>query len=380
MSKSWVLWAMVCVGATMIGLAQAAAPATTSTTQSADAIRTAARDKGLAWLTKNQAKDGSWGTKYPVAVTSLACLSYLAASDEPFKGDNGPALVRGLTYLMSKQKDGMFPHEQSTWIHVQGFATLALCEAYGRTLFCKTTPDMDMAKVKEVIPKALKAIQDNQSDSGGWWYTGSKSQHEGSTTVTAVQAMVSASNFGFEIDEQVLDKGFEYLKKCQNKDGGFDYMLDNSPDTTSMKEGTAADVATLALMKKFDYEVMLEAAKFLVKLTPAGISKERFPYYGHFYGCMGMKLLGEEMRSHQKDTNAYIAGALADIRSWQKDDGSWPVKEHVKSVGEIDAYATAFATLVLSVEDARLSILNRKPPKLPKTDKDKPAKETAGPK
>jgi hypothetical protein len=373
MNSSWISYAAACgvlVGTLLTRTAVTAA----ATSSAADANIAAkalveARDKGLAWLTKNQGKDGAWGVKYPVAVTSLACLSYLAASDEPFKGDNGQALVRGLTYLMSRQEKGVFPTEGSTWIHVQGFATLALSEAYGRTLFCKTTPDMDMAKVKAAIPLAIRAIQDNQSDSGGWWYTqGSKSQHEGSTTVTAVQAMVSAANFAFQIDEQVLEKGFEYLKKCQNKDGGFDYQFDNNPDGPSMKEGTAADVATLALMRKFDFQVMLDAAKFLVKVTPAGISKERFPYYGHFYACMGMKLLGEEMRSLQKDTGGYIAGALADIRGWQKEDGSWPVKEHVKSTGENDAYATAFATLALSVGQGRLSIFNRTPPKLPKPE------------
>ena len=62
--------------------------------------------------------------------------------------------------------------------------------------------------------------------------------HEGSTTVCAVQALVSADNFGIEIDKAVLALGFEYLKKCQNPDGGFDYQL--GPGTVSMKEGPPA--------------------------------------------------------------------------------------------------------------------------------------------
>src|ERR1700731_2075651 len=66
----------------------------------------AARDKGLDWLTKNQAKDGSWGKTYTVAVTSFACLSYLSAADEPFTGDHGKALGKGLQFLMAQQQDG----------------------------------------------------------------------------------------------------------------------------------------------------------------------------------------------------------------------------------------------------------------------------------
>ena len=175
----------------------------------------AARDKGLTWLTKNQGKNGSWGAQYTVAVTSFASLAYLAASDEPFAGENGKALTAGLKYLMSVQKNGQFPSQGHSWIHGQGFATLALSEAVGRSLFCKTKPDIDLKKMKDVVAAAVKVIAANQSTSGGWWYTpGSKTQHEGSTTVCAVQAMVSAANYGIEIDKSVLDKGFKYLKKC----------------------------------------------------------------------------------------------------------------------------------------------------------------------
>ncbi|GAH68354.1 unnamed protein product, partial [marine sediment metagenome] len=118
---------------------------------------------------------------------------------------------------------------------------------------------------------------------------------------------------------------------------------------------------------KFDYRVMMNGYKFLLKLTPAGIGRERFPYYGHFYGCMGMKLLGEELRSYRKNTDAYIAGAQKELLSWQREDGSWPVKGWMSSHKESPAYAAAFATLTLYAPEGRLSIFNRKPPKLPQT-------------
>jgi len=349
------------------GSAPSPTPASTAPAAPAEK-RPAARAKALAWLAKAQCPDGSWGAQYRTAVTALACLAHLASSDEPFRGEQGQVLVRGLQYLLNAQKDGAFPHEGHTWIHGQGFATLALSEAYGRSLLAKDRPDLDMAKVRAALAKAVKVIQDNQSTSGGWWYTpGSKGQHEGSTTVTAVQALVSAANFGIEIDDKVLDAGFEYLKRCQNRDGGFDYQLDDSRDTVSMKEGTAADVATLALMKKFDYSVMVNGFKFLVKLTPQAITKERFPYYGHFYGCMGMELFAEELTSFEKEARPYIEGALADILAMQKDDGTWPATGWVLSNSqEREAYSTAFAALILSVEDARLSIFKRQPPELPK--------------
>ena len=281
-----------------------------------------ARAKGLQWLTKNQNKDGSWGKQHTIAVTSWACLDYLAASDEPFDGDHAKALHKALEFLMANQKDGMFILQGHSWIHGQGFATLALSEAYGRSLLCKTKPDFDMKKVKEAVTKGVTVIGDNQSNSGGWWYTlGNKNDHEGSTTVCAVQALVSASNFGIPIDEKVLDKGFEYLKKCQTKQGGFNYK---QGDGTNMKEGTAAAVATLGLMQKFDFQVMINGYNFMLKTTPAGISSERFPYYGHFYGSMGMHLLWQEYKvdkTFSTMTQGYLAEVHKDLLKWQQADG-----------------------------------------------------------
>ncbi len=326
----------------------------------------AARAKGFDWLAKNQAKDGSWGKTHTIAVTSFACLAYLSAHDEPFIDAHGKTLLKGLEFLLSQQKDGMFNAQGHSWIHTQGFATLALSETYGRSLFCKTKPDLDLKKIKDIVAKAVVIIGKNQSNSGGWWYhPKSPTQHEGSTTVCAVQAIVSANNYGIPIDDKVLDKGFEYLKKCQTKDGGFNYQLG---DGRNMKEGTAAAVATLGLMQKFDFQVMINGYNFLQKITPAAISKENWPYYGHFYGVMGMHLLWQEYKAdktfHAK-TKEYIAGAHKDLLSWQEKDGSWPLKAWI--VGqENTGYSTAFAMLSLSVAEARLSIYNREPPKLPK--------------
>jgi hypothetical protein len=342
-------------------------PAQAAQTEELTRAVTAAREKGLDWLTKNQAANGSWGKTHSIAVTSFACLSYLSAGDEPFTGERGQALTKGLQFLLANQKDGTFVQQGHTWIHGQGFATLALSEAYGRSLFCKTKPDVDAQKIRDVVAQGVRVIGKHQSTSGGWWYTpGFPGQHEGSTTVCAVQALVSASNHGIEIDQKVLDLGFDYLKKCQNPDGGFDYK---QGDKVSMKEGTAGCVATLGLMKKFDFPVMIKGYQFLVKITPATISGGSFPYYGHFYGCMGMHLVGDEYKEakeFREKTGQYIAGVQKDLLAWQGKDGTWPLKGWVASSGGEDAaYATSFATLALFVPEARLSVYKRTLPKLP---------------
>lgn len=335
----------------------------------------AAREKGLDWLTKNQAEDGSWTKPYTIGITAMVCLAYLSASDEPFDGDRGKALIKGLQFLLANQEDGVFPTQGQvlkTWIHGQGFATLALAEAYGRSLFCKVKPDIDTKKIRAVIAQSVKEIGKHQSTSGGWWYTpGSPNQDEGSTTVFAVQALASAQNYGIDIDRKVLDKGFEYLKKCQNKDGSFHYV---QGDGQSMKGGTAAGVATLALMDKYDFGVMINGYKYLLKFTPAGMSARHgphyFPYYGHYFGTMGMHLLGQEYKDDKEfrtNTGRYIAETQTELVTSQKKDGSWPDKTwQGQQEFPGDAYAVAFATMTLFVPETRLSIYNRVPPKLPK--------------
>lgn len=196
------------------------------------------------------------------------------------------------------------------------------------------------------------------------------SQAEGSTTVFAVQALVSARNYGIDIDSTVLDKGFDYLKKSQNKDGSFQYF---QGDGQSMKGGTAAGVATLALMEKFDFKVMINSYNYLLKFTPKGMSAQHgphyFPYYGHYFGTMGMRLVGQEYKEDKqfrKNTARYIADTQKELLAWQNKDGSWPDKTW--RGGEEypgDAYAVAFATMTLFVPEARLSIYNRTPPELP---------------
>ena len=63
------------------------------------------------------------------------------------------------------------------------------------------------------------------------------------------------------------------------------------------------------------------------------------------------------------EEHEYLKATDEDLLSWQRDDGSWPVKSWMKSNGEPPAYSTAFATLTLLVRSGRLSIFNRTPPK-----------------
>ena len=89
-------------------LDQAARTGLSEPERRATATEAAARDRGLSWLAENQRADGAWGKTYPTAVTSFACLAYLASAREPFAGPHASSLVKGIRFLVSRQKDGLF--------------------------------------------------------------------------------------------------------------------------------------------------------------------------------------------------------------------------------------------------------------------------------
>ena len=94
-------------------------------------------------------------------------------------------------------------------------------------------------------------------------------------------------------------------------------------------------VHTIALRiwgsSKFDFSVMMNGYKFLQEIKPGSISRARFPYYGHFYGTVGMRLLGQEMTHLTQEIAGYQQATSKDLLSWQQEDGSWPVKSWMKS-------------------------------------------------
>lgn len=337
----------------------------------------AAIEKALDCLTKAQSKKGSWGTQYTVAVTSIVSLAFLAHDEDPFESKYADTLLKGYQYLMKSQKDGMFPRQGHTWIHGQGFATLFLAEFYGRILFTGEKPGIDTKELKSVVEKALGHIERCQSSTGGWWYTPDNPgghSHEGSTTVCAVQALRAAANYGIEVNKKVLEKGFKYLEKSQNPDGGFRYKLSPGP---SMRPGSAAALSTLVLMQKLDCQVLMKAIRYMKKIKPEGISSSRFPYYGHFYGVLAMKIISEEYGKYMPDAGKWYLKVQDELLKEQDASGGWKLKSWMARSEKSNDYATGFAALILSVPNGHLSIFHRDPPELP--GEDKPVKKEEPP-
>ena len=97
-----------------------------------------------------------------------------------------------------------------------GFATLFLGEIYG----------MNPAdeRVRDALGRAVQLIVNSQNDEGGWRYNPVPFDADVSVTICEIMALRSARNAGIKVPRKTIDKAVEYVRKCQNSDGGFRYM------------------------------------------------------------------------------------------------------------------------------------------------------------
>ncbi len=203
----------------------------------------AAVERGLEWLARHQAADGSWrfdlsgcrcdgACSHPGTVTSttaatgIALLPFLGAGHTHADGVYREIVTRGLYYLMSRMRPtprGGDLAEGTMYGH--GVATLALAEAHGMT-----GDTMLAAYVRDAI-RFIETSQDMHG--GGWRYLPGQA---GDTTVTAWQiaALKSATLAGTAVPSPTIDAACRFLDRVQVRKGeGYGYLSPQDRSCTS---------------------------------------------------------------------------------------------------------------------------------------------------
>jgi hypothetical protein len=303
-------------------------------------------DKALAWLAKSQSNDGSWGTKdgqgYTMAMTGLTGLAFLSAGHSPSRGRYGNNITRAIEFILKKQnKDGLLStggDGRSMYGH--GFAMTFLSEVYGMD------PDGQLApRVKDCLTKAVKITQRAQSKRGGWYYSPDSQNDEGSVTVTQVQALRSASNAGIEVDAKVLKTAIDYVKACQNPDGGIRYSLQSGQASSVALSAAGSEVFMMA--GRYGQEETTKACDYLKKNLDPRRTMGYHDFYTNFYGSQAMFQIGGEYWER-------YYGAMRDrLLKSQLADGSW----NGDNVGQ--TYCTSISVLILSLPNRYLPIFQK---------------------
>jgi len=306
-------------------------------------------EKGLAALAARQANDGSFGDgrQRHAGISALCGMAFMQAGNLPGRGKYGPNVEKCLNFMIaSTQESGLIVADSSTPpMYGHGFATLFLAEVYGMT---------GDERVKEKLQKAVKLIQQSQNPQGGWRYQPAPVDADISVTICQIMALRAARDAGIKVEKETIDKAIEYVRKCQNPDGGFSYQMNQGGIGGSGFARSGAGLAALYYAGVYDGKEITKALEYLRKFTPsdrnARADGEGNFFYGHYYAVQAMYLAGG------KDwANWYPAVRDAILKRQTKGSGMW-------SGDNTEEYATAMALLILQMPNRYLPVYSGKGP------------------
>ncbi len=309
----------------------------------------AAIDKGLEFLIKEQNEDGSFGSGRfgkNIAVTAIACIALLGDGNLPGRGPYGKNVEKGLEFVLkSSTETGLLAADSTNGpMYGHGFAALFLGEVYGMTQGGGETTYS--ARVHEALVKACRLIGQSQNPDGGWRYNPVPYDADVSVTICQIMALRSARNAGIEVPKEVVDKAVEYVRQCQNSDGGFRYQINQG---FSAWPRSAAGVASLYYAGIYKDEALDKGVQYLVNnaLPGAANAPGAHYYYGHYYAVQAMYLAGGD------NWAIWWPAIRKELLDKQEPDGSWTDQ----SVGP--AYGTGMALIVLQMPKRLLPIFQK---------------------
>lgn len=340
MTKGWALLLAATLGIGLPGVSGVEAPSDVeSFTEITPALERAV-EKGLAFLATQQQSDGSFGfERYGrhAGITSLAALAFMSHGDMPGRGRYGGEVRRALNFVLRHVKEsGLVAADTSHGpMYGHGFATLFLAEIYGQS---------SDTRVREALVKAVRLIIKTQNDEGGWRYQPVAKEADLSVTICQVMALRAARNAGIKVGKDTIDRAVEYVRRCQNADGGFRYMINAG---NSAFPRSAAGVATLNYAGIYSGQALDRGLAYLLEHLPGGGRNTPHYFYGHYYGVQAMFLAGGE---HWRLWFPAIRGELLELQ--QGTTGAWEGQ-----AGK--AYGTAMALIILQVPYRYLPILQK---------------------
>lgn len=300
-------------------------------------------EKGLDFLVKRQRPNGAIGDgqfSENIAVSSLAGLAFLSNGSTPTEGPYAKAIERVLDFVLDNVSTSGYVVVQRSTTHGpmydHGFGTLFLAEAYGMT----RRPD-----IREKLKKAINLIVTTQNAEGGWRYFPRKTQEADiSVTICQIMALRAARNSGVFVPRSTIDKCVDYVRKSQNADGGFRYMVNSGP---SGFPRSAAGVVALYSAGIYEGKDLDRGLEYLQQYMPGqNARRDSHYFYGHYYAVQAMYQAGGSY--WEKWYPAIRDELLGRARS----DGSWA--DTVCS-----EYGTAMACIILQVPNNLLPIFQR---------------------
>ncbi len=350
---------LILSGLILMGSGPTAAQDRETSTSRGEQRRTAAITAGLRYLASEQSKDGSYGKPSGrIGITSLAILAFMAGGHQENRGPYGEVLRKGVNFLLAHSLPAMTMGKPRGYIYLQGdgdsrmhghgYATQVLSLAYGSS---KSGRSGRANELRSKIRLAVSVMENSQTVTGGWGYEPShRSFHEGSVTVTVVQALRLARDAGFIIDKAVVDLGLKYLHDSQKTDGSFRYRL------TSDNSSEALTAAAITAMHGFG-EYYTKSIRSGLDYVYSGYRRPQdiaWTFYANYYTAQAFYHAGGR---HWRRWNVRV---VPYILSNQSAEGAWD-DTHIGNtrIHHRKAFSTAFSVLALAVPDGYLPTFQR---------------------
>ena len=299
--------------------------------------------RGLIYLKAHQNSDGSFGRgRYGrhVGITALCALAFMSDGHLPGRGEYGDQVAKALQFVLDHSGEtGLLAADTSHGpMYGHGFAALFLGEVYGM--------NADDKRVRDALVKAVDLIIGTQNDEGGWRYNPVPYDADISVTICQIMALRSARNAGIKVPKKTIDKAVDYVRRCQNPDGGFKYMLQAGG---SAWPRTAAGVASLFYAGIYEDDSIERGLQYLRRTAmPGGRSAgQAHYYYGHYYAVQAMYLAGADHWS------AWWPAIRDELLAKQASNGGW-LDHHAGG-----AYASAMSLIILQMPKRYLPIFQR---------------------
>ena len=219
-----------------------------------------------------------------------------------------------------------------------GFATLFLAEVYGMT---------PRKEVRDALKSATQLIINSQNKEGGWRYLPESTDADVSVTVCQMMALRAARNCGIAVPKTTVDQCVEYVRKCQNADGGFRYQLVGPPRSDFPR--SAAGVVVLYNAGVTEGRDLERGLAYLFRSPPKGdpFRPDSHYFYGQYYAVQAMWHAGDDRWQR------WYPAIRDELVHRQMLDGSW-------SDATINPeYATAMACIILQMPNNVIPIFQR---------------------
>jgi hypothetical protein len=241
--------------------------------------------------------DGAGGAEFDVAMTALSLLAFLrsgytdagTAEQNPFAG----TIRKGLAWLIKQQdRDGQVgSQERHDWIYGHVIATNAICEAYALTR---------ADRYRQPALLALEYLDWARNPDGGWRYSPNDDPSDTSVTTWCVLAFDAARRGGLQVEDACIQGARKWVESMTDrKTWRVGYYRRGEPmviegySAASVRTSTAGGILIRMLTGEPKWsKPVKEGAKRVAEVLPAWDRSVPIDLYYWFFATTALKKAG----------------------------------------------------------------------------------------